>query len=300
MSLLKGVPQGSILGPSLFNLFINDLIFVLQHTDPVNYADDNTLCAISKFLQDTIQKLVTDGDTAIDWFTENDMQANPTKFQFMTTSINNVVLTLRGATIEQDDCVKLLGVNIDRKLDFRFHVSEVIRKCARQLNALRRQSKLLNVQAKKKVFNAFIRANLNYCPLVWINRNKTDLTRLEKVQERAVRLIYNDKVSSYDDLLQRARVPSVLVRWQRVLATEVFKALKGISPPYIQDMFKQKDVPYNLRASKIIIQPKCNTVKHGTNSLTYQGSKLWNSLPEYVKNAESVNQFQSLIEKHIV
>ncbi len=104
MQTLKGVPQGSILGPSLFNLFLNDLIFALKHTNPVNYADDNTLCAISDFLQDTIQKLVADGNIAIDWFMNNDMMANPFKFQFMTTWDSNVILTLRGVTIGQDNC----------------------------------------------------------------------------------------------------------------------------------------------------------------------------------------------------
>ncbi len=179
---------------------------------------------------------------------------------------------------------------LTKNLILKFHVNEVIRKCARQLNALRRQSRVLNVLAKKKVFNAFIRANLNYCPLVWINRNKTELARLEKVQGRAVRLTINDKMSSYIDLLRRAGVPSVLIRWQQVLATEVYKALHGLSPLYIQ----------NLLNSKIIIQPKCNTTTHGLNSLTYQGAKLWNSLPKHIKSAESVNKFQILIEKHIV
>ncbi len=169
-----------------------------------------------------------------DWFkdtpfTHNDMMANPSKFQFMTTGDSNAILKLRGVTIEQDNHVKLLGVNIDKKNDFKFHVNEVIRKYARQLNALRRQSRVLNVLAKKKVFNGFIRANLNYCPLVWINRNKTDVAKLEKVQERAVQLILNDKMSTYIDLHRRAGVPSVLIRWQRILATNVYKALHGLS-----------------------------------------------------------------------
>ncbi len=131
---------------------------------------------------------------------------------------------------------------------------------------------------------------------MWINGNKTDLDRLEKVHERAVRLIFNDKMSTYIDLLRRVGVPSVLTRWQWVLATEVYKALHGLSPLYIQSLFNEKKLPYNLRASKTIIQPKCNTTTHGLNSLTYQGAKLWNSLPEHIKTAESVNKFQILIE----
>ncbi len=103
MKPLKGVPQGSILGPSLFNLFLTELIFALKHTYSVNYADDNTLRAISDFLQDTIQKLVANGNIAIDWFRNNDRMANPSKFQFITIGDSNVILTLRGVTIEQDN-----------------------------------------------------------------------------------------------------------------------------------------------------------------------------------------------------
>ncbi len=186
-------------------------------------------------------------------------QANPSKFHFMVTGSSAIQLTLMAATIEQEDCVKLLSVNIDKKLDFKFNVNEVCRKAGRQLNALRRQSRLLNMQSKMMVFNAFIRANLNYCPLVWVNRNRTDLSRLEKVQERALRLVYNAKDCSYYELLFTAKVPSVMIKWQRILAVEVFKALQGISPPYIQDLFRKKNVPYNLRARKIVIQPKCQS-----------------------------------------
>ncbi len=113
----------------------------------------------------------------------------------------------------------------------------------------------------------------------------------------ALRLVYNDKDCSYYELLLRAKVPSVLIKWQRIL---VFKGLQGISPPYIQDLFREKDVPYNLRASKIVIQPKCQSTTHGLNSLTYQGAKLWNSLPEHINGAETVGQFQSYINTHLL
>ncbi len=134
-------------------------------------------------------------------------------------------------------------MNIDKKVDFKFQVTEVCRKAGRQLNALTIQSKLLNVQSKIKVFNAFIRANLNYCPLVWVIRNRTDLARLAKVQERAQRLGYNDKDCSYYELLLRAKVPSVMIKWQIILAREVFKALYGICPPIYNSSFGRRMLP---------------------------------------------------------
>ncbi len=275
-------------------------MFALIHTDPINYANDNTLCAIANSLQEAIQKLVANGNIPIDSFTHNDMQVNPSKFHFMVTGINVIQLTLRAATIEQEDCVKLLGVNIDKKLDFKFHVNEICRKAGRQLNALRRQSRLVNIQSKMKVFNTFIRANLNYCPLMWVHRKRTDLARLENVQERALRLVYSDKDCSYYEQLIMAKVPSVLIKWQIMLTIEAFKALQGISPPYIQDLFREKDVPYNLRATKIVIQPTTQSTTHGLNSLTYQGVKLWISLPEHIEDAETVGQFQSYINNHLL
>ncbi len=79
-----------------------------------------------------------------------------------------------------------------------------------------------------------------------------------------------------------------MIKWQSILATEVFKTLQGISPPYIQDLFGEKGVPYNLRSSKSVIQPKCQSTTHGLNSLTYQDATLWNSLPELIKGAKTV------------
>ncbi len=124
--------------------------------------------------------------------------------------------------------------------------------------------------------------------------------RLEKDQERALRLVYNDKDCSYYELLFRAKVPSFLIKWHGILATEVFNALQDISSPYIQNLFREKDVPYNLRASKIVIQPKCQSTTHGQNSLTYQGARLWNSLPQHINGAETVGQFQSYINNHLL
>ncbi len=100
----------------------------------------------------------------------------------MTTGDSSVILTLRGVTIEQDNYINLLGVNIDKIIDFKFHVNEVIRKCAHQLNALRRQSRVLNVLAKKKVFNAFISITVLWCGSIETKLTLLDLKRYRKGQ----------------------------------------------------------------------------------------------------------------------
>ncbi len=159
-------------------------------------------------LMEAVEDVKKDTEAAIDWFDENHMQANPVKFQFMHTSKNeDVEFECRNIKIESEESVKLLGINIDNRLKFTQHVSNIIRKCGFQLNTLQRQSKLLNTKAKLMIFYSFIQANLNYCPLIWINRNRTDMKRIENIQKRALRIVYNDRTSDYMyhwDLMEEA------------------------------------------------------------------------------------------------
>ncbi len=82
----------------------------------------------------------------------------------------------------------------------------------------------------------------------------------------------------------------------RIIATEVYKALHELSPKYLQDMIEKSDCDYNLRASFPMTQPKCNTVSHGLNSFRYKGPKLWNCLPNYIKEDISLSKFKFLIK----
>ncbi len=137
-------------------------------------------------------------------------------------------------------CVKLLGINIDNRLKFTQHVSNIIRKCGFQLNALRHQSKLLNTKTKLMILYSFIQANLNYCPLIWINRNRTDMKRIENVQKRSLRIVYNDRTSDYSELLNRAKICTIETKWKRQLVTDVYKSMTNLTPSYISDMVKEK------------------------------------------------------------
>ena len=103
-----------------------------------------------------------------------------------------------------------------------------------------------------------------------------------------------------DALLAKAKVPSLNNKWKLLLVTEVFKALNGKSPSYIQNLFQLKSSHYDLRASKLIELPKCLTTTHGINSLTYQGAKLWNGLPEHVKLSKNTSEFVNNVQKYLL
>ena len=123
---LEALPQGSILGPLLFNIFIHDLFYYVGNS-LYNFADDNTLSHTDTDMYILSKNLCNDAEKTLIWFQNNCMKANPSKFQgFVIESQNindNITLSLSGANVPITESVKLLGLYIDNKLNFNDHVS---------------------------------------------------------------------------------------------------------------------------------------------------------------------------------
>ena len=116
-SILKGVPQGSILGPVLFNIFINDIFHFIEHCKLHNYADDNTVSCSDPVLENVVYKFIQDSLILIKWFLDNQMKANPGKFQAIAvgkkTKNENISFNIDNNIIKYEESVKLLGVTKD-------------------------------------------------------------------------------------------------------------------------------------------------------------------------------------------
>ena len=134
------------------------------------------------------------------------MQANPDTFQVLAvgkkTFDKNMKICIQNSTLSCEETVKLLGIEIDYQLNFDIHISSICMKASHQLNILKRLGRYLDRLSKLTIFHTFILSNFNFCPLAWHFCTDKNSKKLEKVQERALRFVYDDYTSSYINLLE--------------------------------------------------------------------------------------------------
>ena len=296
--LYKGVPQGSILGPLLFNIFIHDIFYYIGNC-LYNFADDNTLSKTGKDVYVLSKTLCDDAEKTLLWFERNCMKANPSKFQGFTIISNNcnqsICLELSGVNVPITDTIKLLGLYIDNKLNFSEHVSRLCKKAAFHVNAMSRVAKYLDTKSRLKVFHAFIRSNFQYANIVWHFTSIRNILKIEKLQRRALKIVFNDYVSSYTELLSKAKTQSLYISRIKSILIETFKSINKLNPKFLHEVFKINKSGYQSRDPLRIVLPKVNTTTYGLNSFKFEASRLWNELPFSIKNTNDLHIFSANI-----
>ena len=208
------------------------------------------------------------------WFKNNHMIENPGKFQAIIFDKHKGNHTNRIININQKEIkavakVKLLEIEIDEKLNFNNHINNICKSTSNQLSALIGLKHLLGFMERKVLVNTFVMSNFNYCSLVWNFSSAQSLNKIENLQKRALRFLFNDYDSTYEDLLEKSGYPNMNLRRQRTLCIEIYKTLNKLNPGYMNDIFKLRNTDRLTREKyKLNLEiPKSYQVTFGTRSL---------------------------------
>ena len=302
--LLQGVPQGSILGPLLFNIYLNDLFYIPLNTNLCNFADDNTLYACDISLNDLVEKLESSALLVIDWFRNNYMKLNESKSHLLIcgNKAEVIIAKVGKAPVIESYEVKLLGVVIDRDLKFKKHMNLVYKKAGKKLNALSRLCNLLPFDKRRNLMKAFVMSQFSFSPLVSMFYDRNLNSKIDALHYRALKIVYRDNKLSFKDILRKDNSITVHHKNIHFLAIEMYKVKQDIAPPFMADIFKLREIPNHSVIGGLRYQSEFynydnpKSLHYGLETLRSFGPKIWNILPDNIKSSSNLTIFKRNIK----
>ena len=294
-----GVPQGSILGPLLFILYLNDLPRVVKHCKISLYADDTCVYIASKDPQQLEEMLNEDLSSMCKWFSHNELLLNAKKCKLIlfgtkktVKKFQNINIHIDGCKLEIVDEFKYLGVILDKHLTWGPQLENVKTKILRNFHVLRRTRPFIDKNIAIVLYNTMVQSYLDYCNVVWLNLNSRQVKQLQTLQNRALRLVLNvDNRYHRRNLYDELNIDCIDVRVKKSLLILIFKMIHHIVPEAICTRISFKENLYNLRNHKCILnldKPRSSFIK---NSSLYNAIKLFNTLPESLRTENDINKF---------
>ena len=295
--VFNGAPQGSIIGPTIFNIYLIDLFFFTALSEIASCADDKNPYTCTSKPDLVVERLKDDSHIILKWVSDNALKANPGKFHLLLNSNDfEIFIDIDNHRLYNSPHEKLLGMYIDNKLTFDEHVTRLCNKASQKLHALARVSSYMTIEQRRKIMNAYINSQFGYCPLVWVFHSRTLNNRINKIHERALHIINDGSKLTYDELLHKDNSFTIHERNIQALAIEMYKIMNNTSPVILKQIVPLKEI--NRYCSRFASKSRnVNTVLYGTETISFLGPKIWSIIPTDMKNATSFFEFKRKIRK---
>lgn len=300
-NVTSGIPQGSVLGPALFVIFINDLPDAVRSSTAI-FADDTKIYREVSNEEDRII-LQDDLNNLMAWSQKWQLKFNADKCSVMHLgkqetpteyTMNNSIL--KKTTVEKD-----LGVHIDNELKFHNHVAKAVLKANRILGMIKNTFSNIDETTLPMLYKALVRPHLEYGNVIWNPRFKLDEQAVEKVQRRATKLVPSLSNLTYEDRLRKLKLPSLKHRRLRGDLIQTYKIINDIDRIDTSHLFSMASgKSSSTRGHHQKIYKKNCKLNVRNNAFSMRVVNAWNDLPTTAIEAKSVNSFKTQIDKHLI